>query len=117
MGDILAHTIMGESYAGHGEIMVVLACALLANSLGMTAGNGIWAMNHPAHNLSADVTSLVVTFGVATYLVPSLGALGAAWSAAIGHTCSALQRWLTFGRLVRLAQLRERENEPIATSQ
>lgn len=117
VGDLLAHKIMGETYAGLGSVMIVLAIALLANSLGMVAGNGIWAMNLPAHNLSADVTSLVVTFGVAIVLVPSQGALGAAWSAAIGHTCSALQRWLSFGRLVRLARLRERTFELNAPSQ
>ena len=41
-GDLLLVRLLDDDYAGLGRPMALLAWGLLAASLGMTAGNGIW---------------------------------------------------------------------------
>lgn len=104
-GEALGPLVMGKDYHGLGSVMVVLSLALLVNSLGMTAGNGIWAMDRPSLNLTADVTSLVATIAFALLLVPDQGAMGAAIATLLGHLLSATQRWWIVLRLLaRMSQ-------------
>jgi len=85
-GDPLAVLLYGDRYRGIGLIITLLACTVLANSLRMTAGGGLWSIERPRANFGAEVCTMVVTIGVSVALVGPFGVLGAA----IGMLCGAV---------------------------
>lgn len=100
-GNWMAVLIYGRQYAGAGPILAVLAFGLLAGSIGMTAGNGLWAIERPAANFRADVCALMATVVSAALLTPPYGVLGAALSSLIGAATDAgIRCWILF-RLMR----------------
>jgi len=100
-GDLLAVTVYGRAFEGTGPIIAVLAVGMLANSLSITAGNGLWAIEKPSANFLADVCVLVTTIATAVWWVPMMGAMGAAWSILAGTSISAVVRGGTLIRLMR----------------
>ncbi|MCA9262576.1 MAG: lipopolysaccharide biosynthesis protein [Planctomycetales bacterium] len=107
IGNWLPATIMGPQYQGLGTVMLFLAASQWANALGMVAGNGLWAMDHPRLNLSADAMSLGFVIGLAVILVPHYEALGAAMSWLIGNLITSSWRWIILIRLLRQHRHRE----------
>ena len=103
-GDTLAVFVYGSEYGGTGPILAVLALNVLVNSLGVTAGNGLWAIDRPRANFGADACNLVVTLAAALWLVPSLGVLGAATAMLAGTAVSTAVRCATLVRWLRLVQ-------------
>ena len=53
VGNSVAGLIFGPTYADSGILLTVLAVAALLDSIGQTAGAGIWALDRPAANLAA----------------------------------------------------------------
>lgn len=100
-GNLLAVLIFGDAYADAGPILAVLAFSLFANSIGITAGNGLWAMEKPAANFRADVCALIATVIAAVLLTPTYGALGAATASLIGVSIDAAIRTATLIRLMK----------------
>jgi len=100
-GNLLAVIVYGDGYAGAGPIMAVLAFAVLANGIGIAAGNGLWAMERPSANFRADVCSLVVTLAAAVLLVGPMGVLGVAVAELAGFTGGTLVRCVTLFRLMK----------------
>jgi O-antigen/teichoic acid export membrane protein len=95
LGEQIAILLFGPQFAGAGLIIGVLSLSVLANSFGVTAGNGLWAMERPSANFVADLFSLAVVIVAAAALVPVLGPLGAAISTLAGTTTDALVRlWI-----------------------
>ena len=92
--------VYGEKYAGAGPVISVLALAALAHAFGLTAGNGLWAMQRPAANFRADVWSLVVTIAAVFYLVGPLGVLGVAVAEFAGMFAGMIIRCFTLLRLM-----------------
>jgi O-antigen/teichoic acid export membrane protein len=115
-GNWLAVLIYGSDYAGAGPILAVLAFGLFASSIGVTAGNGLWAMGMPAANFRADVCALIATIVAAVALTPPFGAFGAAASSLIGATVAAVIRTWTLLRLMRAAEARSSSNQPAGAS-
>ena len=74
-GGLLATLVYGADFAGVGPLLAVLAFGMLANSLSLTAGNGLWALDRAKANFLADVTSLLVTFGVLFCLAGTWGVM------------------------------------------
>ncbi|HYW80155.1 MAG TPA: hypothetical protein VE890_11290 [Thermoguttaceae bacterium] len=101
-GDYAAVFVYGSDYAGTGAgvVMTILALEMLAMSMGLTVGAGLWAMERPSANFAADVCTLTVTITTAICLVHPLGIVGAAAAALLGTSTGALVRFLTFMRLV-----------------
>jgi O-antigen/teichoic acid export membrane protein len=93
-GDSIPYWAFGDDYAGLGKPLFFLAIALLSTALGMTAGNGIWALARPALNMAADVACLVSSFGLAYVWVPQWGATGAAAAVMAGAIIAAAIRWV-----------------------
>jgi O-antigen/teichoic acid export membrane protein len=108
-GDLATRLIYGSRYDGTGAILGVLALGMLANSLGMTAGNGLWALHRPELNVAADVCSLTVTLSVVLLLVSPLGVWGAALGQMAGISVGSLVRWLTLWHCVRTMERLDRE--------
>jgi O-antigen/teichoic acid export membrane protein len=91
-GEQIAMLVYGPQFAGTGLIIGVLALSVLANSMGVTAGNGLWAMERPQANFVADLTSLGIVIVATVVLVPTFGPLGAALSTLAGTSSDAIVR-------------------------
>lgn len=99
-GDLLPLLLFGQSFAGSGWLVTVLMTGLLINSLGIVAGNGLWALERPQANFAADVTGLLVGLLTTLWLVAAWGSLGAALATLAGHTAGAVVRFITLRRLL-----------------
>ncbi len=99
-GGKLMAFVYGAEFADAGPIMAVLAFGAVANSLGVTAGNGLWAMEMPSANFRADVCALLVWILSTVLLIPLYGPLGAAVASSLGTTVGAVVRgWVLRGAL------------------
>jgi O-antigen/teichoic acid export membrane protein len=95
LGEQVAVLVYGPQFAGAGLIIGVLSLSVLANSFGVTAGNGLWAMERPRANFVADLIALGVVIVATIGLVPVLGPLGAALATLAGTASDALIRlWI-----------------------
>lgn len=99
-GDWIAAITYGAKYIGAGPVIAVFAFSMLANSLCVTAGNGLWAMERPSANFRADLTALIAIVGCSIWLVPVYGPLGAAYAALIGNVVDAVVRWVILKKLM-----------------
>jgi O-antigen/teichoic acid export membrane protein len=104
LGDQLAIWLFGNEYTGVGVTVGLLSLALLANSLGMVAGNGLWAMERPSANFGADVAAMIVTVIATVSLVPTWGARGAAAALICGNTMGTLIRGWQLRRWMKRTQ-------------
>ena len=99
-GDRLATLIFGGRYAGTGFVLAILSLSLLVNSLGMTAGNGLWVLERPRANFAADVLTFGATIFLILCLVPSLGVPGAVLAALGGNAVGTIVRSVSLLRLM-----------------
>ena len=94
-GEQIAIAVYGPQFHGTGWIIGVLSLSVLANSMGVTAGNGLWAMERPHANFVADLFSLCVVIVATISLVPMFGPLGAALATLCGTSSDAAVRlWI-----------------------
>jgi O-antigen/teichoic acid export membrane protein len=100
-GDRPATLVYGSRYTGVSTVLALLAVSMLVNSLSITAGNGLWAMDRPAANFAADVCTFAVTIGTVSFLVGPLGILGAVLATLAGNSTGAAVRILTLLRLLK----------------
>jgi O-antigen/teichoic acid export membrane protein len=91
-GGEIAALVYGASYAAAGPVMAVLAFGLLATGLGVTAGNGLWAIDRPQANFRADVCGLIATIALSTLLIGPYGVMGAALATTLGAAVDAMIR-------------------------
>jgi O-antigen/teichoic acid export membrane protein len=105
VGEPVAIGLYGPKFAGIGPILFTLALALLAGSMGVTAGNGLWAMERPQANFLADVCGLAAAAAAALACVGWLGELGAALAALSGAAVGSSVRGLTLWRVMRGAAM------------
>jgi O-antigen/teichoic acid export membrane protein len=94
-GGRVSALVYGPQYAGGDDVIRLLALALLANSLSITVGNGLWAINRPDANFTADVCTLVTGLLVLAITVVAWGAVGAACALLVGNVVGMLVRWQT----------------------
>ncbi|MEO8493994.1 MAG: lipopolysaccharide biosynthesis protein [Planctomycetota bacterium] len=94
-GDFILVSLFGDDFAGTGPIALVLSLAVLANSMAIIGGNGLWALNRPQANLISDVVAIILTLSTAAVLVYSHGVMGIAIATVIGATGGAAVRGAT----------------------
>ncbi|MGA2797336.1 MAG: hypothetical protein ABSE63_07160 [Thermoguttaceae bacterium] len=104
IGNYLALIVYGAKYHGAGPIIAVLSVATLVDALGLTANNGLWAIDRPGANFPADIVQLIVTLGMALWFVYPMGPLGIAIAMVLGRTAGALLRWITLWGLMDTAR-------------
>ena len=92
-GDRIPIFVYGPEYAGTGVILLLLTVGALFNSLSITVGNGLWAIERPSANFRADLGSLTVAAVTTAALVPVWGIAGAAAASAMAPGVGALIRW------------------------
>lgn len=106
-GQPLMSLIYGPEFADAGTLMAVLALGAIANSLGIVAGNGLWAMELPSANFKADACAMATWLVATVLLVPSYGALGAAIASVAGTMVGAAVRGA-----VLIGRMREKSSTP-----
>lgn len=100
-GDWLASMIFGREIPGGGLLLTLLAAGVLANGIGMTAGNGLWAIERPQGNFAADGVQCLVTILATVLLVPTWGEAGSAMALLLGTASGTIVRWVTLLWLLR----------------
>ncbi len=100
-GDRPAVLVYGPAYAGCGTVLAVLAAQVWVTSLGVTAGNGLWALDRPRANAAADAITILATVMAVWVLLPPYGVVGAALGALAGTTVGVLARVAVLLRLLR----------------
>jgi O-antigen/teichoic acid export membrane protein len=93
-GEQIAVLVYGPQFAGAGLIIGVLSLSVLANSIGVVAGNGLWAIERPSASFAADLCSLIVVIFATFICVPLFGPLGAALATLSGTASDAAVRLL-----------------------
>jgi O-antigen/teichoic acid export membrane protein len=102
-GDVFMTWVYGPEFSDAGRILAILAVGSLANSLGIVAGNGLWAMERPAANFRADLCAMFTWIAATLLLVGAWGPLGAAVASVLGTAVSAAVRMFTLSRELRTA--------------
>jgi O-antigen/teichoic acid export membrane protein len=97
-GDALVVLVYGDKFAGAGSILFLLALNALVNSLGVTAGNGLWAIEKPQANFAADACVMASSLIAALALIPAFGVAGAAAAMLIGTSVGTVVRIATLQR-------------------
>jgi O-antigen/teichoic acid export membrane protein len=110
-GEPAAVFVYGPQFAGTGWIIGVLTLSVLANSMGVTAGNGLWAMERPQANFAADLTALGVVITATIFLVPAFGPLGAALTTLAGTATDAVVRLFILRQTMREFASAERSTQ------
>jgi O-antigen/teichoic acid export membrane protein len=91
-GQTLMAFVYGPTFADAGPIIAILAFGAIANSLGIVAGNGLWAMELPSANFRGDVCAMLTWIAATASLVPMHGPVGAAAASTIGMAVGAMVR-------------------------
>lgn len=93
-GDSVMRMVYRDGLDGAGQIIAVLAVGQWINSMGISAGNGLWAIERPAANFTADVANLSTTFAItlALLFIGLLNPLGAAVATVTGLAVGASVR-------------------------
>lgn len=99
-GEIIA-LLYGSQYAGHRNIIAVLAVAMLARGLSMSAYNGLRVLERPATNFAVNLLGLAMTLFFAWLLMEPWGLLGAAVGLVAGDLIALVVRWIAFLKPVR----------------
>ena len=100
-GDRLVTLVYGSRFAGGGHVLAVLAVSVLAISMGIVAGCGLWAMDRPRLTFITDVAGMAVTIAVGVACIPAWGAIGAAAATTAGLAASAAMKWILLLRTLR----------------
>ena len=99
-GDVVMDILFAGRYPDAHPVINILALNLLASSLVMVAGNGLWALNRPSANFLAELARLIVTFGLVLWLVPGLDTLGAAYALLGGTIAGGFVSFIVLRRLI-----------------
>jgi O-antigen/teichoic acid export membrane protein len=103
-GDFLLVLAYGDKYVGYGAAMGILAVSVTVTGVGLTAGVGLWAIDRPKANLTADMCTLAVNLTAVLCLVRPLGVFGAALADLGGNVAGAWVRHRTLRRLLKTAR-------------
>jgi O-antigen/teichoic acid export membrane protein len=91
--------LYGAEFAGHGEVVAVLAVLALVGATEMTAANGLRAFGRPRAYLVASAVGLAVIVLVGPPLCIAWGALGAAATVLASGTVETGIEWAWLRRL------------------
>lgn len=100
-GEQIINTLYDGKFAGAGGMVTWLTLSVLANAIGMAAGSGLWAIDRPRANFTADMVTLTVAIIAALTLVGPYGAPGAAIATFSASLAGAICRQVIFQRAAR----------------
>ncbi len=100
LGDFPVQFVYGGTYQHTGWTCTLLAGCTLAISMSVVCGNGLWAVNRPDANMTADMATMVATLGAAAWLIGPWGKEGAAAAMFLGALTGALVRGVTLNMVL-----------------
>lgn len=100
-GEFLMVFIYGHQYDGGGLVLATCVLSLLAMSMGIVSGNGLWVLEKPRATFTADLCALAATLLTAFVLIGPLGALGAALATLAGSVTGGALKSAKFLQLIR----------------
>lgn len=83
-GETILVLVYQNRFAGGGPVLTVCALSVLAISLGLVGGNGLWAMNRPHATFLPDLLGATVALSAAAAWSRPYGAMGAACATLAG---------------------------------
>lgn len=89
-GEALARLLFGDEFRGTGLVIVLLALAEVGVFVGATFSSVALALNRRRILVSSTVIGLGVNLTVNLLLIPSQGAVGAAWGSLLGYGAAGL---------------------------
>lgn len=93
--------LFGEEFAPAVPVAIVLVIATVQGAPGSIAGAGLAARGRPGLRSTSLVVACIINIGLLIVMVPSLGAMGAAWATLIGSFIAANSNifflWKLFG--------------------
>ncbi|MDA1015930.1 MAG: lipopolysaccharide biosynthesis protein [Planctomycetota bacterium] len=92
VGQNVIDVVYDGKFQDTGAIVFTLSLAVLANAFGVSAGNGLWAVDRPRANLLADALTLLTAFAGAFAFIPLWGAFGAALAILTANAVGASTR-------------------------
>jgi O-antigen/teichoic acid export membrane protein len=96
LGGFFVVTVFGEAYLGRGVVIAVLGAGVVAEGLGLSAANGLWAIDQPKANLVANVLAVTCTLVITIVMLNSWGIVGAACGATAGRMAASAVQIFTF---------------------
>jgi O-antigen/teichoic acid export membrane protein len=99
-GEPIIAALYDGRFPGAGRMVFLLTLSVLANAIGMAAGTGLWALDKPRANFTADMLTLVIAIAAAPILVAPYGAIGAAMATLVASVSGAIFRQTTFHQVV-----------------
>ena len=81
--------------------VALLALATVLGASAFAADNGLIVIGRQDVNLAASLVGLVITFGGAALLLPTMGIVGAALAVVLGTGVNAILQLIAFARLTR----------------
>ena len=91
----------GAAFEGRKQVLVALAAALLANSLGMPATNALASMECTREIFYTVSGAAILTMLLVWHLTSAWGMVGAAYGVLLGNTVAATARWTAFSMVLR----------------
>ena len=95
-GEPIIDALYDGRFPGAGRMVILLTLSVLANAIGMAAGTGLWAVDKPRANFTADMLTLVIAIAAAPILVAPYGAIGAAIATLLASVSGAIFRQAIF---------------------
>lgn len=90
-GEPFLRMLYGPPYAGHGQVLVVLMAAAAVGYVGVFFGTALLGARRYGAQLPVNIVTVTVIAGVCAWVVPTMGALGAAVAVLVGHAAQTAQ--------------------------
>lgn len=100
----------GGKYAGHGVLVLILALSVLASTIAVPFGFGLWAMERADANFVVTLISFGAMLTLGLWLVKRFGPLGAAYGLLIGNAGASTVRYIMYAMLSKDESVRATSN-------
>lgn len=95
---VLIPVVFGRGFSGAVPVAIILMCSAVVGATGAVAGAGLAGRGRPGLRSIALASACVVNTGLILALVPTYGALGAAWSMVGGTLTTSIVALLMLRR-------------------
>jgi O-antigen/teichoic acid export membrane protein len=99
-GDRFVAVLYGRSYAGNGAVISVLACGLLLSAATFSLSRGLFVLERASADFAVNSMALFVALSMGSWLVWSLGPLGAAIGLLTASVAGFVIRWIVLSRAI-----------------
>jgi len=97
----LLSLLAGGAYAGSAPALRALLPGIVAFAPGVVLAGDFIGRGKPHWNTQASLLTVAVNLGVGLWLIPTHGAVGAAWSSTVAYACGSALMLLRFRQVTR----------------